>query len=188
MRPMLGTTFVDRATRRPVRGVIRQADERDLLGWTRWRYRPDDEDRGWDWWEIFRDCRQSGGRYECYAAVVGPDVQALMMLDVAGRPPGGRRSLVIEYLATSPLNRHLDRGLKHVGIALVGMAVRRSLERKLKGRLWLESLPGAAAFYESLGFRRLPAVSAAGYVVYVLTAARAKALLKTISNRGILAP
>jgi len=184
----VGTTFVDRATRRPVPGVIRRADERDLLGWTRWRYRPADEDRGWDWWDIFQDCRRSGGRYECYAAVVGPDVQALMTLDAAGHPPGGRRSLVIDYLATSPLNRHLDRGLKHVGIALVGVAVRRSLERKLEGRVWLESLPGAAAFYESLGFRRQPAVSAAGHVVYVLTAARAKALLKIISNREILAP
>ncbi len=42
-------------------------------------------------------------------------------------------------------------GLKHVGIALAAVAIRRSIESGACGRTWLESLPGAVGFYENMG-------------------------------------
>ena len=111
-----------------------------------------------------------------------------MALDVAGRKIGRTLRLAVEYLSTNPVNRRAEQGLKHVGSALVGAAIMRSLEQGMGGRLWLESLSGAEEFYGGLGFRKLPGVSDEGNARYALSAARANALLKVIKEREILPP
>ena len=79
-----------------VRGGIRLVEELDLLAWTRWRYGSHDEDKTWDWWGIFTECRVSSGRHECYAALAGGELQALMVLDLTGRRSGRQRWVVID--------------------------------------------------------------------------------------------
>jgi hypothetical protein len=54
------------------------------------------------------------------------------------------------------------------------------------GSIWLESLPGAAAFYESLGMARQPRRSAEGNLIYWLLPATAEQLLEEITARGIV--
>ncbi len=129
-----------------MQGFILPATERDMLLWTRWRYRPQDEDGIWDWWEIFLECKTSRGRYECYAAIAQHELQGLMQLDLKPRRVGSGKGIVVDYLATNPGNRASDKGLKHVGIGLLALAVVLSLERGKEGRIRLESLPGAEGF------------------------------------------
>ena len=180
--------WAERVGGRPVRGGIRLAEELDLLAWTRWRYDRHDEDKTWDWWGILTECRASSGRYECYAALAGGELQALMVLDLTGRRSGKRRWVVVDYLSTNPANRVLTGGLKHVGTAMIAVAIRRSLERGDGGRIWLDSLPGAAGFYQSLGMVRRSRRSAEGNHVYTLDPSGAKQLLDEIRERGIVNP
>lgn len=171
-----------------MRGLIQIAVERHLLRWTGWRHDAGDEDRGWDWWGIYQECSSSAGRCECYAAVADNDLQGLMVLDLQGRRTGATKAIVVDYLATNPANRAATRGLKYVGIALMAVAIRRSIESGAGGRIWLESLPGAAGFYESLGMIRQPRRSAEGNLVYVLKSAVAEQLLEKIKEDRIVEP
>jgi len=184
----LAVSFVDRGSGARVRGLIHTAVERHLLWWAGWRYGGNDADRGWDWWEIFRECRSSAGSYECYAAVAASDLQGLMVLDLSGRRTHAGTAIVIDYLATNPDNRTKTHGLKYVGIALVLVAIRRSIESGAGGRLWLESLPGAADFYQSLGMKRQHRRSAEGHLVYILEPAVAEQLLEKAKENRILQP
>ncbi|MGO9202775.1 MAG: hypothetical protein ACLQM8_19825, partial [Limisphaerales bacterium] len=54
------------------------------------------------------------------------------------------------------------------------------------GAIWLESLPGAADFYEGLGMARQPRRSAEGNFIYILDPATAEHLLEEIKERGIV--
>lgn len=65
-------------------------------------------------------------------------------------------------------------------------ALGRSIECGAGGRIWLESLPGAASFYESLGMARQPRRSAEGNQVYTLKAATAEQLLVEINAKDIV--
>lgn len=167
-------------------GIIRIAIERDLLLWTGWRYRQTDEDRAWDWWGIYRECRASRGRYECYAALALDDLQGLAVLDLKTKKTSVGGAITVDYLSTNPANRKPTHGLKHVGVALLAAAVARSVESGARGSLWLESLPGAAGFYESLGMARRPRRSAEGNLVYLLDPATAEQLLEEIKGHGIV--
>ncbi len=157
MQLPLGARFVDRSSGARVHGLIQIAVEQHMLWWTGWRYGSQDEDRGWDWWGIYRECRSSAGRHECYAAIAANDLQGLLVVDLRGRRTSAGKALIIDYLATSPANRAATRGLKYVGIALMAVAIKRSIESGAGGRIWLESLTGAADFYESLGMACRPA-------------------------------
>jgi hypothetical protein len=188
MQLPLVVSLVDRASGTRVRGRIQTAVEQHLLWWTGWRYDDADEDRGWDWWGIHRECSSSAGRYECYAAVAANDLQGLMVLDLRGRRTGAGKAIVVDYLATNPANRAATRGLKYVGIALMAVAIRRSTESGADGRVWLESLPGAAGFYESMGMKRQPLRSAEGNLVYILEPEVAEQLLEKIKQSRIVEP
>jgi hypothetical protein len=167
-------------------GLIHIAVEEHLLLWTNWRYRPRDEDRSWDWWSIFQECRLSGGRLECYAALVGGNLQGLMVLNLRGKRNRTGKAIIVDYLAGNPANRTAGQGLKYVGIGLIALAVARSIECGAGVRIWLESLPGAARFYESLGMAKQPRRSADGNLVYTLETAIAEQLLAEIKAQGIV--
>jgi len=186
MQLPLAAGFVDRRSGARVRGLIQIAVEEHLLLWTSWRYRPRDEDRAWDWWSIFQECRLSEGRFECYAALADGDLQGLMVLDLRGKRTGTGKGIIVDYLATNPANRTAGQGLKCVGIGLIAVALMRSIEGGAAGRIWLESLPGAAGFYESLGFEKQPRRSAEGNMVYTLEPAAAEQLLAEIEAQGIV--
>ena len=168
-----------------VSGVIRLAERRDLLAWTRWRYRSTDEDKLWDWRAILSECQSSGGSHECYAALSMGELQALMVLDLhqtLARAGG----VVVDYLSTSPSNRTKQSGLKNIGTALIAIAVVRSLELGGEGRLWLESLPGAEAFYDSIGMIRQALRSREGHTIYIMEEDASKEFLEEIRKRGII--
>lgn len=61
--------LVERHTGKAVRGQISPTSKKDLVGWTQWRYRAEDEDRTWDWWGIFLQSQRSANRYECYSLI-----------------------------------------------------------------------------------------------------------------------
>ncbi|MFO1500661.1 MAG: hypothetical protein U1G07_20135 [Verrucomicrobiota bacterium] len=169
-------------------GLIQLALEQHLVWWTGWRYNERDEDRGWDWWGIYRECSELAGRYECYAAAAAHVLQGLMVLDLQGRTTNDSKAVVVDYLATKPANRASTSGLKYVGIALLALAIERSIEIGAGGRIWLESLAGAASFYESLGMNRQPRRSAEGNLVYLLNSTVAKQLLERIKENRIVEP
>jgi hypothetical protein len=182
----LAAGFVDRGSGERARGLIDLAVEEHLLLWTSWRYRPRDEDQTWDWWSIFQECRLSGGRYERYAALADGNLQGLMALDLGEKGDRIGKGIIVDYLATNPANRTTVQGLKFVGIGLIAVVLTRSMEQGAGGRIWLESLPGAAGFYESLGMTKQPRRSAEGNLVYTLGPAKAEHLLAEIKRQGIL--
>src|SRR5207245_6712550 len=170
--------LADRRTDKKVRGSIRPATDHEMLLWTRWRYASDDEDRRWDWWNFYLECKASKGRYECYALIAREELQGLMMLNLKRHRTVFR--VVVDYLSTNPANRSSKQGLRHIGTALIGVAALRSLECGGGGVISLESLPGAERFYESLGFMKKPLRSLEGNSMYNLEAAVAKELLDHI--------
>lgn len=182
----LATGFVDKESRAQVSGFIHTAVEEHLLSWTSWRYRSYDEDRTWDWWSIFQECKLSGGRLECFAALAAGNLQGLVALDLSGKRTKTGAVIIVDYLATNPANRIAGRGLKYVGIGLIAVALARSIECGASGRIWLESLPGAASFYEGLGMTRQPRRTAEGNLVYALDATTAEQLLAEIKAKGIV--
>jgi hypothetical protein len=186
MKLPLTARFVDRDSGEPVPGLIRSTTERDLLLWTGWRYGPSEEDRSWDWWSIYQECRTSRERYECYAALAQDDLQGLAVLDLKTRKTGVDKTIIVDYLSTNPANRNALHGLKYVGMALMAAAIVRSLECGAKGRIWLESLSGATGFYENLGMVRQPLRSAEGNLIFTLEPETAEELLEEIKKQGII--
>jgi hypothetical protein len=182
----LAAGFIDKVAGARVSGLIHIAVEEHLLLWTSWRYRSSDEDRTWDWWSIFQECKLSGDQLGCFAAVAAGNLQGLMALDLRGKGTRPADAITVDYLATNPTNRTRRLGLKCVGIGLVAVAIAQSLECGYGGRIWLESLPGAASFYESLGMVKQPRRSAEGNLVYALEAATAEQLLAEIKAKGIV--
>lgn len=184
----LTTRFRDRATNRVVVGQVRRAAEHDVFAWTRWRYREADLDKTWDWKRIYLECKDSSGRYECYAASVETELHGLMVLDLKSRRAGESQAIVVDYLASNPLGRSRGHGLKHVGTALMAVAVLRSIECGMAGRIWLECLDGAQYFYESLGlvteFHKLHE----GHLIYTLGSIQAEELLENLRTRKIIDP
>jgi hypothetical protein len=178
--------FVDRGSGARVRGFIHIAVEEHLLLWASWRYRPRDEDRAWDWWSIFEECRSSSGRFECFAALAAGNLQGLMALDLKGERNRTGEGIIVDYLATNPVNRAAGQGLKYVGVGLIAVALARSVECGAGGRIWLESLAGASGFYENLGMEKQPRLSAEGNLVYTLEPAQAEQLLDEIKRQGIV--
>jgi len=160
--------FIDKHSGARIHGSIHAAAERHLGFWRDWRYNPYDEDRAWDWWAIYQECASWAERYECYAAMAANQLQGLMVIDLRGRRLGDGSALIVDYLATNPASRAAHHGLKHVGLELMSLAVRRSREVGAGGRLWLEALPGAAGFYESLGMTRRFQASEEGHCIYTL--------------------
>lgn len=187
MQYPLRATFINRIDARKVFGQIRLASDIDIKVWSKWLYSEEDEDSEWDWSEIFGESQSQPHRYECYAAEAGGQLQGLARLDLDVTETAMGAAITLDYLATSPANRHGDRGFKLIGLALIGAAILRSRETKAKGGIWLESLPGAATFYENLGMVQLLEKSADNYDIYVLPNSDAQRVLEKLIGNGILA-
>jgi hypothetical protein len=107
-----------------------------------WQYALDDEDKGWDWLSLYIESLQLPGRFERYSTFALRDVQGLMRLDLGATNDPQARPVIVDYLATNPLNRRRSSGLKYIGVTLIAVAVMRSVAL-------------AEAFYSSLGMRKL---------------------------------
>lgn len=183
MRLPVTLKVTDRATGSEVAARVRRTTFSDILQWRSWIYAVTAEDRNWDWMSIFTEAVRYPRRFECYSLIVGSDLHCLMRLDVRGRLLSGLRWMIIEYLATSPVDRDRSAGIKYLGESMVAVATQRSLEHTLKGRVWLESLPEAEEFYEKLGFERLKRRSKEGYKTYILDSNTAVLLLAAVRKR-----
>ena len=115
MRLPLAVSLIDKGSGERVPGVVRMAIEQDLLLWMRWRYRPSDQDRTWDWWGIYLESMASDGRHECYAALAAEGLHGLMLLNLEKRKLGTGSGMVVDYLSTNPANRREAQGLKYIG-------------------------------------------------------------------------
>src|SRR5207245_10772895 len=118
--------LADRRTDKKVRGSIRPATDHEMLLWTRWRYASDDEDRRWDWWNFYLECKASKGRYECYALIARDELQGLMMLNLKRHRTDIR--VIVDYLSTTPSNRSSKQALRHIGTSLIAVAPQSSFE------------------------------------------------------------
>jgi hypothetical protein len=182
----LPTSFLENSSGSSVDGLIRLATQQDLTLWTQWRYRTSDEDRTWDWRGIYSGCADSRGQYECYAAFAMNDLQGLAVLDLAPKQTEEGYAITIDYLATNPMNRQHDHGLNHVGTALMAAAVARSIKCGTRGSVWLESLPRATHFYESIGMAKQDEVSEEGHMIYVLRPSKAEQFLRRMRAAGVV--
>jgi hypothetical protein len=178
--------FIDRFQNTSIPGQVRLSRDEDLLAWAGWKYSASQQDRHWDWWSAYLECKESAGRYECYSALTADRLEGLLVLDLEIRATATGGAITVDYLATNPANRKQDTGLKRVGIALIAVAIKRSLAMGTQGRIWLEALSGAAGFYENLGFEKQASVSADGNATYLLNSRHAKTLLAEIRTKGIV--
>jgi hypothetical protein len=169
-------------------GEIRLLREDDIEQWNNWLYSPNDEDREWDWSEIFRQSKAEPERYECYSATTQDGLQAMARIDLQLIQIDSGEAITLDYLAVNPANRSVNEGLKYVGLAMFGAAVLRSRETKAGGALWLESLPGAVPFYEQLRMIKQLGKSKDHFDMYVLGAIEAQGVLEKLFARSILTP
>src|SRR5207249_1641663 len=126
------------------------------------------EDRIWDWRSVYAESRELSGGHECYAAWADGELQGLMAVDLRPHNAQAADFVTIDYLSTNPANRAPRAGLKYVGTAMVAVAMIRSNELGFDGRVRLESLPNAEAFYRGLGMIRQTERSPEGNTVYLL--------------------
>jgi hypothetical protein len=175
-----------RATRERVKALISRASIHDVLAWADWQFPADAEDHEWDWVTFFTDSLQEPTRYECYSTFAAGDVQGLMRLDLGAPDHPQPRFVTVDYLTTNPANRDRNSGLKFIGVALMAVAVMRSLVLGRRGRIVLESLPGAEPFYRSLGMRKLRRTSPDGYSIFTLNEKAARQLLDEIRKKRII--
>lgn len=188
MRLPISATLIERVSSKEISAEIHLATERDLFGWTNWAYSRHDADRDWNWWSNFQESNKPSGNVECYALVTGLALQGLMLLNLTGRGTGKTKALVVDFLSTNPANRHSKSGFKRVGLALIGVAILRSLDCRMGGRIWLESLPDAEAFYESLGFVARTSQSSDGLTIFTLSESAAAELLEELKRKEIIEP
>lgn len=171
-------------------GEIRPTQWRDVVAQLRWdyeRHHRDAPDREWDWIGIYVQSQESPRLYECYCAVVGDELHALIYLDLNGCETGYGLGLVVDYLSTNPADRPQGTGLRFTAVSLMAVAVARSVELGMEGRLWLESLPlpNTLQFYKNLGMIKREEESADGYPIFVLGVDAAKEFLYRFRQKGI---
>lgn len=171
MKLPLPATFEAKGSGHKTKGWVHRTTFAHIQAQLRWRFRRDALDRDWDWLKIWLPTVSSPEEFECYSVVIDHDPHALTSLDLRGRKVRDHRYLVVDYLATNPFDRIDGQGFKYLGVCLMAVAVMRSLDRGMRGRLWLESLPDPRTlkFYENLGMSREPVRSLEGYDVFVLS-------------------
>lgn len=188
MKFPVATRFAERATGNHVDGEIRPSIWLDIAGQLQWKYGGSALDAEWDWAGIFDGSQTSRSRIECYSAVAGDELHGLISLDIRGRKIGRAKGLVVDYLATNPQNR--AGGLKYVGIALMAVAVARSRELKMGGRIWLESLPDprTLAFYEGIGMIKHSEKSRGGFDAFTFDIDAAAEFFRLTQSEKLFAP
>ncbi len=167
-----------------VPATVRPMSEPDLAQWSRWAYGGDDQDKAWEWDKILKESER--GRTESYALYADERLQGLACLDTKGHATASGKALVVDYIASRPVNRRGNGGFKDVGTALIAIAIHRSRELGWAGRLWLESLPGAAEVYTHLGFTKLDGRSKDGYMMFELSEENANQLFDLARTKNIV--
>lgn len=173
-----------------IAGLIRPTQWWDIVAQLHWDYERHDKDaldREWDWSRIYVQRLKSPRLYECYSAVVGDELHALISLDLNGRETGYGLGLVVDFLTTNPAYRPKGARLHFTAVSLMAVAVARSVELGMKGRLWLESLPlpNTLRFYKKLGMTKQKETSADGYLIFILRVDAAKEFLYRFHQKGI---
>ena len=179
--------FEERTTGNHVDGEIHPTIWLDIAAQLQWKYGGGALDAEWDWAGIFDGSQTRHSRIECYSAMAGDELHGLISLDIRGRKIGRAKGLVVDYLATNPQNR--AGGLKYVGIALMAVAVARSRELKMGGRIWLESLPDprTLAFYEGIGMTKHSEKSQDGFDAFTFDIDAAAEFFRLVQNEKRIA-
>ena len=190
MKLPLLATFEAKASGQKSPGWIHQTTFAQIQAQLRWRFPKGALDQGWDWLKVWLPTVSSPENFECYSVVINDELHALMSLDLRGRKVRDQRYLVVDYLATNPFDRVEGQGFKYLGVCLMAVAVIRSQELGMRGRLWLESLPDprTVKFYENLGMCRQPLRSSEGYEVFMFEITAARAFLSIATKQKWIAP
>jgi hypothetical protein len=95
-------------------------------------------------------------RLTCLALLAEGQLQGLVLLELDHENDMGEHDIHVSRLAAAPWNRGPHGRLAGVGTSLIHETVVLSRERGFGGRIWLEALPGAEAFYRRIGMAELP--------------------------------
>ena len=139
----LRANFINRINQQKVPGDLRIARPEDFQIWKRWEYSRDDEDKSWNWHEIYAEAKEAPERFECFSAVARGDLQGLARFDLLLKETPFGPAVTLDYIASNPLNRQPTSGLKSIGLAFIAAAIQRSGETVANVAIWLESLPRA---------------------------------------------
>lgn len=147
-------------------------------------YPEDALDQDWSWLGIWLPCQAMPDQFECYSALVRDELHGLMATDLRGKMTPDGRALVVDHLATSPHDRRERLGYKYIGVALMAVAVTRSIELGFGGLIWLEALPDTSTlkFYTNIGMTRQLRPSADGNDIFIFESDRALEFL-TLATR-----
>jgi hypothetical protein len=176
--------FEEKATARKVSGLISKTTFAHIQAQQQWSYAAGAPDQAWDWLNIWLPCQTMPSSFECCSAVIHGDLHGLIAMDLRGKRVQEGDALMVDFLATNPQDRIALRGFKYIGVSLMAVAVARSVELGMAGRVWLESLPDPRTlkFYESLGMTLQAERSADGFDVFVFDSGRALEFLTTATN------
>jgi GNAT superfamily N-acetyltransferase len=146
------------ATDEEVIAEIRPARLDDVILWRRWKDQMPAraEDAHWRWDEYILMAEMYPQQLACFILLAESEAQGLMLLELEHENDLGKKDIHGLRISSAPWNRGPRRRYKGVGTALLTRAVLLSVEKGYKGRLWLESLPGAEDFYRHLGLVELP--------------------------------
>ncbi len=185
MKLPLTALFEDKTTGQQITGWISSTTLGDVQSQGQWCFAADALDQEWNWEDIWLASQTAPNNSECYSAVIAGELHGLMSLDLQGRAIREGQALVVDFLATNPLNRIPRQGYKYIGICLLGTAVARSIELGMAGRIWLESLPHSKTlqFYQNIGMTKQPQRSTDGLDVFVFESKRALEFLTTATNK-----
>ncbi|MBC7784512.1 MAG: hypothetical protein H7144_11800 [Burkholderiales bacterium] len=144
----------------------------------------DDPTLGWQWKLKLDNLSEGHNHLECFSIARADELQGIIVLTGPERcelaAHAGSMALRIEYLETAPWNRRdLMKNPKFsgVGAVLVAASALKSTELGHDGRLILDSIPAATAFYARMGFEPVRYPSRLPNTRYELTASEARRLL-----------
>jgi hypothetical protein len=151
-------SLTERATGCKVAAEIRPACLQDIPLWRQWQPQMSSnaENGHWDWAALIRLSVRYPDSLTCFALLAEGQLHGLMLLELEHKNDTGEHDIHILRVAAAPWNRGPRGRLTGVGTSLIRETVVLSLERGYGGRIWLEALPGAEAFYRRIGMAELP--------------------------------
>lgn len=97
------------------------------------------------WDEILKRSFVVGSTWRCFGAYTDKRLDGLLCLSIV------ETKLKIEFIATAPWNYYTEGKIKRVGTALIFYTIRNSQYTNHNGEFFLNALPDAEKFYESIG-------------------------------------
>jgi hypothetical protein len=173
--------LTERDTGHRLAAAIRPASLDDIHLWRQWQKQiPSNAENGhWDWAALVRLPVRYPDSLACFALLAEGRLHGLMLLELEHKNDVGEHDIHVLRLATAPWNRGPQGRLTGVGTGLIHKAIVPSFERGHGGRIWLEALPGAEAFYRRIGMAELPTLDPAeGLAQFKFSAEEAARFLK----------